>query len=351
MATVKLADVIVPAIFTPYSQLRTAQKSALIQSGIVARDQGLDALLAGAGLTFNIPSWNDLEDSTENVATDDDTITSAPNKITAVDEIGVRLSRNNSWSSMRLVSALLAQDPMAVIGDLVADYWVRRLQACFVSTMMGVFANDALATDSFHVQNDLTNDVSGLAGGVYSAGVTDFSAEAFIDTATTLGDGASGVTAVMMHSVVYARAQKNNLIDFIPDARGEIDIPVFLGRRVIVDDQMPNPAGAFINQTSTGVYHTWLLGPGAVRYGVGQAEIPTEILRVPGAGNGAGQDVLFSRVEWMVHPVGHSYVGTAPKGGPSNASTSGNLGDPNAWQRAFPERKQIRVARLITREA
>lgn len=348
MAVVKLADVIVPAIFTPYSQLRTAQKSALIQSGIVSRDQSLDTLLAGAGLTFNIPSWNDLADVDENVSSDDDTAESAPNKLTAVDELGVRLSRNNSWSSMRLVSALLSQDPMAVIGDLVADYWVRRLQACFISSMMGVFANNATATDVYHVQNDLTNDISG-AGPASSA--TEFSAEAFIDTCTLLGDGAASVTTVMMHSVVYARAQKNNLIDFIPDARGEIDIPTFLGRRVIVDDQMPNPAGRFANQTSTGVYHSWLLGPSAVRYGVGQAEVPTEILRVPAAGNGAGQDILFSRVEWMVHPVGHAFSGTPAKGGPSNAATANNLANASSWTRVFPERKQIRIARLISRES
>jgi hypothetical protein len=36
--------------------------------------------------------------------------------------------------------------------------------------------------------------------------------------------------------------QKNNLIDFIPDAEGHINIPTFLGRRVIVDDGMPNPS-------------------------------------------------------------------------------------------------------------
>ena len=51
-----------------------------------------------------------------------------------------------------------------------------------------------------------------------------------------------------------------------------------------------------------------------------------------------------------MHPVGHAYVGTAPKGGPSNAATTNNLADAASWQRAFTERKQIKVARLITRE-
>ena len=45
MAVTKIADVVVPEIYTPYKQLVTEQKSALIQSGVVARDESIDALL------------------------------------------------------------------------------------------------------------------------------------------------------------------------------------------------------------------------------------------------------------------------------------------------------------------
>ena len=62
----------------------------------------------------------------------------------------------------------------------VSDYWVRRQQTTFVATMNGVFADNALAVGGggTHVQDDMTVDIS---GGGYTAGVTDFSAEAFID--------------------------------------------------------------------------------------------------------------------------------------------------------------------------
>ena len=68
-------------------------------------------------------------------------------------------------------------------------------------------------------------------------------------------------------------------------------------------------------------------------------------------GNGAGAETLYNRVEWSIHPAGHKYAGTAPNGGPSNAATSNNLADAGSWQRVFPERKQIKIARLKTREA
>ena len=349
MAVTKIADVVVPEIYTPYKQLVTEQKSALIQSGVVARDASIDTLLNGGGLTFNTPSWKDLDNDEENTSTDNEVSFSVPKKIGTVTEISVRLNRNQSWSAMDLAADLAGAKPMTAIANRVGYYWTRRLQAMFIATMQGVFADNAAApTAGEHVQNDLTNNISGAA---YSAGVTDFSAEAFIDTAVTMGDSAEALGMCFMHSIVYARAQKNNLIDFIPDASGVVNIPTFLGRRVIVDDGLPNPAGAGAAQTAAGVYHTWLFGGGAVRYGVGTPETPFETDRLPSAGDGGGQEVMYDRVQWCLHPVGHAYVGTPPNGGPTNAATTNNLAAATSWRRVFTERKQIKIARLITRES
>jgi hypothetical protein len=150
------------------------------------------------------------------------------------------------------------------------------------------------------------------------------------------------LTAVLVHSVVFNRMQKNNLIDFIPDSRGEISIPTFLGREVIVDDALPN---------ATNIYDTWLFGAGAIRLGASSPKVPTEVFRHPQAGNGGGQEVLFSRVEWSIHPRGHAYVGTAPDGGPGNGAGANQLAAAGSWNRVYGERKQVKFARLVTREA
>lgn len=334
----RISDIVVPEIFTPYAQQITEEKSRLIQSGAVASDERFTSLLSGGGLTFNVPSFKDLDNDAENTSSDDPSTHSSPNKIGTATEIQVRCSRNNSWSTMDLTAALAGADPAMAIGDRVGAYWARRLQAMFVATMKGIFAANALASPVGATQNDMTFDVSGAS---YSAGVTDFSAEAFIDACLTMGDSMEDLSLVLMHSIVYGRAQKNNLIDFIPDSTGKIQIPTFLGRQVVVDDGVPFTGG---------VFDTWLFGAGAVRFGRGTPAVPTEVDRDPTAGNGGGQDVLHNRVEWLMHPAGNAYIGTPAAGGPSNAATSNNLAAAASWGRVFSERKMIKIARLVTRE-
>lgn len=344
---VQVSDVIVPAVFTPYVQQLTEEKSAIVQSGALARNAFVDSLLAGGGLTFQVPSFKDLDNDVERVSTDtahDDfaggTQTPTPNKIGTAQETAVRLSRNQSWSSADLTTALIDKDPMQVIASRVSDYWARRLQQAFVATMTGVFADNAAApVGTEHVQNDLTVNI---AGSTFTAGVTDFSAEAFIDATTTMGDSMQQLTMILVHSIVYAKMIKNNLIDFIPDSQGMATIPTFLGRRVVMDDGMPR---------SGSIYESWFFAPGAVQLGVGSPKVPTAIQRHEGAGNGGGQETLYNRVEWCLHPVGHRYAGSAPNGGPSNLATTNNLAAAGSWQRVYTERKQIKIARLITREA
>lgn len=348
--TTRISDVVVPSIFTAYAQNYTSEKTRLINSGIVSRSVLLDEKLAGGGLTFAMPSFKDLDNDADRVSTDtsvpfsdaDASLPAGvarppnPNKIGSLQEIAVRLNRNNSWSTADLTAALAGKDPMAAIGDRVGAYWVRRLQLVFVSIVKGILANN---TASF--SGDYTMDVSGAS---FVDGVTNFSASAFLDTTLTMGDSMEDLRAVMVHSVVYNRMQKNNLIDFVQDSQSLIKIPTFLGREVVIDDGMPRTGN---------VYDTWLFGENAFQMGVGQPAVPTEIDRKAGGGNGGGQDVLYNRVQWSLHPTGHSWIGSpVDAGGPSNTGTANpDLDEAGSWTRVYPERKQIKFARLRTREA
>jgi hypothetical protein len=351
----QIADIVVPEVFTPYIQQLTEEKSRIVQSGMLSRNGAIDELLAGGGLTFKIPSFKDLDNDAERVGNDssapfntaDAAVNAAgsgtsperppdPKKIGTATEIAVRLQRNQSWSSMDIAATLAGADPMNAIAQRVANYWTRRLQVAYVATWNGVIADN--------VANDTGDYVNDISGGGFIDGVTNFSAEAFLDTLLTLGDSMNDLTTLMVHSVVFNRMQKNNLIDFIPDARGEVMIPTFLGHEVIVDDGVPRTAS---------VYDTWIFGPGATQFGVGTPKVATAVNRIEGGGNGSGQEVLYNRVEWSIHPTGHAFTGvTFPDGGPNNTGTAGDdLDEAASWDRRYTERKQIKFARLVTREA
>ena len=343
----QVSDLIVPEVFDRYIQQKTEEKSRLIISGAVVRSSLMDAKLIGGALTFNMPSFQDLDNDEDNVGTDDadDDFTggannSSPKKIGTANEIAVRMNRNQNWSSARLANQLSGEDPLAAVQNRVVNYWLRRRQAMFVAMMKGIFAdNDAVPSGTEHVQGDLTHDVS---GGGFIEGVTNFTAKNFLGAELTMGDSGDALTMIMVHSIVYNTMKNNNLIDFVQDSISLVKIPVFMNRQVIVDDGVP---------FSGTIFESWLFGPGAVMMGIGQHDKPVAVATKEDAGNGDGQDILYNRHVLSFHPVGHAYIGTPANGGPSNAATSNNLANASSWIRVYTERKQIMIARLITRES
>ena len=222
---------------------------------------------------------------------------------------------------------------MAEIASKVGDYWMYRTQVAFISTWLGVLA-DNTANDN----GDLTLDVSGNA---FIEGSTNFTAGNFIDCQQLMGDEMNRLSVMFVHSMVYSRMRKNNLIDFILDSDGNPNIPTFQGVAIVVDDAM-------VVTGEPNKYRTWLFGAGATLFGDAPPEVPTEIVREAAAGNGGGAETLYQRKQMVIAPVGFRYTGsTASGGGPTNAVLSAAA----TWDRVFPERKQIRFAQLITREA
>ena len=136
------------------------------------------------------------------------------------------LMRGKAWSVNDLAKALSGDDPMKAIGDLVAEYWARQRQATLLKVLDGVFACATMAGN--------VHDISALTGGAEKITGTSF-----IDAKTKLGDASDKLTAVAMHSAVFASLEKQNLITYIPNSQGVVDFPRYMGRKVIVDDGCP----------------------------------------------------------------------------------------------------------------
>jgi hypothetical protein len=314
VAKTQIADVIVPEVFNPYVIQRTAELSALSQSGIISNDAQLDALASGGGNTINMPYWNDLTGADE-VLSDSDALT--PQKITAGQDVAVLHLRGKAWSTNDLAHILAGSDPMAAIGDLVAAYWARQRQSLLLSTLKGVFAAASMSGN--------VHDISALTGGAEV-----LSGNTFLDAQGKLGDAAEKLTAITMHSAAYVKLQKDNLIAFIPDSEGKVQIPTYMGRRVIVDDGSP---------VATGVYTSYLFGAGAIGLGNGMAKVPTETDR----DSLAGDDILINRQSFVLHPRGVKWLGASVAGA---APTNTECENASNWSRVY-ENKNIRIVKFV----
>lgn len=311
MAITRISDVIVPEVFNPYVVQRTMQLTALFDSGIVQRTAEFDRLASTGAKTINMPYWNDLTGDDEVLS---DQAPLVPGKIGTGQDVAVIQRRGKAWAANDLAANLAGDDPMRVIGDLVAGYWARRLQAILISLLKGVFASPSMA-----------NHVYDISSG--SGDAAKISASSFIDAVQLLGDAKSQLTAVVMHSAVEAALAKQNLIQFIQPSEGSPQVPTYLGKRVIVDDGVP---------VSSGVYTTYIFGAGAIAYGEGN---PVGFVATETARDAlAGDDYLINRRTFILHPRGVAWVGTISGAAPTNAE----LETGSNWSRVY-EPKAIRV--------
>ncbi len=312
MPKTTVADVIVPEVFNPYVVEKTTELSALYQSGIVASSDELNSLALSGGRLINMPYWNDL-DGDDEVLSDINALD--VERITSGQDIAALLMRGKAWSVNDLAKALSGDDPMQVIGQLVAGYWARRMQAATLSILEGVFAAPSMAPNVYDTDVRISADNTILAS-------------------QCLGDAKSKLTGYLMHSAVEADLARQDLIDFTKDSTGSIEIPTYLGKRVIVDDGCP---------VANGVYTTYIFGQGAIGYGEGGAPVPTETTRDALSGD----DILINRRHFLLHPRGVRWLDQAVA---DQSPTNAELANPANWLRVY-EPKNVRIVKYTHRIA
>ena len=314
MPKTKVADVIVPEVFNPYVVQQTAELSALYQSGIVATSDELNSLAASGGRLINMPFWNDLDGDDEVLS---DTAALDVERITSGQDIAALLMRGKAWSVNDLAKALSGDDPMATIGQMVAGYWARRMQATLLSILEGVFASPSMVANVYDTDERISADNTILA-------------------IQCLGDAKSKLTGFLMHSAVEADLARQDLIEFVKDSTASVEVPTYLGKRVIVDDGCPV-------DVENRVYTTYIFGQGAIGYGEGAAPVPTETARDALSGD----DILVSRRHFILHPRGVRWTDAEVAG---SSPTNAELANPANWLRVY-EPKNVRIVKYTHRIA
>lgn len=293
MATTRLSDAVIPAVYGAYTAINSPETTAFFESGVVVRNAMLDAKANTGGQEIQLPFWRDLDSSVEpNASNDDPADMAAPGKIGS----GLQRARiaylNQGYSTADLVSELTGSSPMQQIRNRFGTYWQKQWQRRVIGSALGVLA-DNVANDS----GDM----------VYDGSAALWSRKAFTSAVFTLGDAFESLSAIAVHSLAYKQMVDADDIDFVADSEGKLTIPTFMGIRVVVDDAMPavSVTGPPASISTTAV----LFGAGAFGYGEGTPETPVEIERQARAGNGGGVETLWERKTWLLHPFGYQFTG------------------------------------------
>jgi hypothetical protein len=310
MAKTKISDVIVPEVFGAYVIAQTTEKNALIDSGIMVPNERLSEFLLGGGSTVNLPRWNVISGDDE-VLSDSTPLT--PGKNDAGNQIATRLLRGRAWSTNELAGVFAGSDPAKAIAQQLGAYWKGVQQNILLSTLKGAFGGALAST--------YVKDISSGSG---TAAI--ISATATLDTKQLLGDAAGQIVAVMMHSATKTELQKQNLIENIPNARGEIVFQSYLGYRIVEDDRMP---------VNSGVYDTYFFTAGAIGY----ANVIPETLTAVETDRDSlqGDDFMINRQCLAMHPAGLNWKGMPAESTPTNAE----LSTATNWDLAYTDPKEI----------
>lgn len=331
MATVQLADIYNPLTFARRTQEAQLELNKFINSGVLASDAELQNQIGAGGNIGELTNYNPLGTPEPNYSNDNPAANSTPNKVNT-SKMSFRLAQQNqSWSVMDLSRELALEDPVGAITSKIGQYWATINERRLIRSCLGILA-DNVANDAGDMRISVATDTAGA--------VTDaerISANVVLSAKQTMGDHAGSLSAIAMHSAIFTRLQRQNLIVYIPNARGEVTIPTYLGYTVLVDDSLPAVAG-----TNRITYTCILFGAGLFGWANGKVNKPSEMERKPSAGNGGGEEIIYSRRSDLIHPMGFSFTSASVAG---QSATLAELQTAANWNRVWA-RKHIPLAFL-----
>ena len=302
MTGTRISDLVVPAIWNPYVLEQSTYANKFIASGIAQNVPALEAIREG-GTTVNVPFWvADLSGDMERIV---ERVRLTPGSLTANNQVGVVIHRARAWQSGDLAGLASGDDPMKALASKVAAYLANQEQKDLLACLNGVFGGFASNTGAAfealtYIPETLGNITSSTINGMTSK----------------LGDQGGNIIAIAMHSACFNDLQDRKAVDFVKPgdvpsipastftggsfqnsfaSPQEMQIPFFLGKRIIVDDGIAKDGNNYaIYGFANGAVGT------AEQQGM-TTEVDRDIL--------AGEDTMVVRKHFLHHPLGASWVG------------------------------------------
>lgn len=331
-----LSDMQVPVNWAQYIIERSTASNAFFKSGVVADNTPQLHTLGTGGSVVNIPAYKPLDVADPQIP--DDTTDLQLHKIATDLYQARKLGFNQAWSATDLSAELSGSDPLAAIGDSLADYWSSVYEKVLVATLNGVFASSSMKG---------VNQFDATSGKDATFSLTNFNEARFM-----LGDHYKDLALVVIHSDILKALQNANLVDpktgssntFV--INGNANVPTAItapdagdsikGVQIVVDDALA--------KDSSGKYTSYLFAKGAISY----AEFPVENAVETGrdALVNQGVDYLINRRRFVMAPQGVSWNETA-FGTDKKFPSLTDLANGANWTKKF-DNKQIPVVKFVT---
>ncbi len=199
----------------------------------------------GSGDFVSVPFYKANLSGDFEVLTDSTSLT--PGKIEADRQIGVLLRRGRAFEARDLAAVASGSDPIGAIGQKMAKYVNHQKQKDLISCLSGVFGSLNANSSSSAFFGLCLDSESGDSP-------TSLTPSHVARAKNLLGDQGDKLTAVVMHSATYYELVERRAVDFVAagdttagatasggsfeGAFGNPTVPVFMGLRVIVSDDV-----------------------------------------------------------------------------------------------------------------
>lgn len=298
----------------------------IITSGIVRTDSVIMDLIGKKGNVATIPIYKPLNlyEAGMDALNNDGVTDNTPVEISGDKQTCMLSQRMKAFKAKDFTKELTGADPLTHIKSRITGYYAQVWERELMNTANAVLANTSLAD---HV-TDLSITTGTVGEGNMIADTTLIDAEQ-----AALGDMAGGLGLIVMHSKIFARYKKLELINYRKYAVGEgalrhdVELPTIGGKIPLVTDYNT------VDMSVSGfpVFKTYIFGEGAF-LSADKTNYEKQYTTNYDPEKSAGTEAFYTKQGRVLHPNGMSLaVDNIAKESPTFAE----LGNASNWTLKF----------------
>lgn len=312
-------------VFTDMMNEADYWKNEIMASGIVQQDASIMDAIGSNGNVATIPMYKPFNVHDENMAAlnNDGLTDNVPVEIAGDKQTCMLIQRMKAFKAKDFTAELTGAEPL--------EHVKKRLQGYYAGVWENELMNIIQAVLGLAALSDHVTDLSVTSGDISDANKVN--ATTLIDAQqAALGDMASGMGLLVMHSKIFAAYQKLQLVEYdkftVGDAiKKEVILPHIGGKIPMVTDW-------YTVDTTTPthpVFKTYLLGEGAFK-SCDKKNYKNAYTTNYDPQAAAGTDMLYTKQGKVLHPNG---VSLAVDNIAKESPTFAELGNSDNWTLKF----------------